>query len=86
MGASESKLAFKEDIFRLAGDENIPIDSQWWSRVCILLCTSLVACSLITDLQITTPQAYTDNNPSFSNFPKQRKMCRPCGHPMTSVV
>ncbi|KAK5166734.1 uncharacterized protein LTR77_008278 [Saxophila tyrrhenica] len=32
MGASESKLAFKEDIFRLAGDENIPIDSQWWSR------------------------------------------------------
>lgn len=34
MGASESKLAFKEDIFRLAGDENIPIDSQWWNRVC----------------------------------------------------
>ena len=37
MGASESKLAFKEDIFRLAGDDNIPIDSQWWSRVCTLL-------------------------------------------------
>lgn len=34
MGASESKLAFKEDIFRLAGEEIIPIDSQWWSRVC----------------------------------------------------
>ena len=34
MGASESKLAFKEDIFRLAGEENIPIDSQWWLRVC----------------------------------------------------
>jgi hypothetical protein len=34
MGASESKLAFKEDIFRLAGEENIPIESQWWSRVC----------------------------------------------------
>lgn len=33
MGASESKLAFKEDIFRLAGDEKIPIDSQWWLRV-----------------------------------------------------
>ena len=30
MGASESKLAFKEDIFRLAGEDNIPIDSQWW--------------------------------------------------------
>ncbi len=34
MGASESKLAFKEDIFRLAGEDIIPIDSQWWSRVC----------------------------------------------------
>lgn len=33
MGASESKLAFKEDIFRLAGDENIPLESDWWLRV-----------------------------------------------------
>jgi hypothetical protein len=36
MGASESKLAFKEDIFRLAGGEDVPIDSQWWLRVCVL--------------------------------------------------
>lgn len=32
MGASESKLEFKEDIFRLAGDENIPVEDQWWTR------------------------------------------------------
>ncbi|KAK3707770.1 hypothetical protein LTR37_011947 [Vermiconidia calcicola] len=32
MGASESKLEFKEDIFRLAGEENIAIESQWWTR------------------------------------------------------
>jgi hypothetical protein len=36
MGASESKLAFKEDIFRLAGGEDVPIDSKWWLRVCVL--------------------------------------------------
>ena len=34
MGASESKLAFKEDIFRLAGEDNIPLDSPWWTQVC----------------------------------------------------
>lgn len=32
MGASESKLAFKEDIFRLSGDPDIPADSSWWAR------------------------------------------------------
>jgi hypothetical protein len=32
MGASESKLAFKEDIFRLSGEPDIPADSTWWAR------------------------------------------------------
>lgn len=32
MGASESKLAFKEDIFKLSGEPNISADSAWWSR------------------------------------------------------
>ena len=32
MGASESKLAFKEDIFRLSGEPDIPADSTWWQR------------------------------------------------------
>ena len=32
MGASESKLAFKEDIFRLSGEPDIPADSPWWVR------------------------------------------------------
>lgn len=40
MGASESKLAFKEDIFRLAGEPDIPADSQWWTRVSPLACPS----------------------------------------------
>lgn len=33
MGASESKLTFKEDVFRLAREDNIPADSQWWAQV-----------------------------------------------------
>lgn len=33
MGASESKLAFKEDVFRLAGEDNIPAGSDWWDKV-----------------------------------------------------
>jgi len=33
MGASESKLAFKEDVFRLAGEPDIAADSNWWARV-----------------------------------------------------
>ncbi|WPG98519.1 Hypothetical protein R9X50_00131000 [Acrodontium crateriforme] len=32
MGASESKLAFKEDVFRLAREDNIPADSSWWAQ------------------------------------------------------
>lgn len=32
MGASESKLAFKEDIFRLAGEPDIPAEDPWWTR------------------------------------------------------
>ncbi|KAF2717509.1 hypothetical protein K431DRAFT_288479 [Polychaeton citri CBS 116435] len=32
MGASESKLAFKEDIFRLAREPDIPATDQWWTR------------------------------------------------------
>lgn len=34
MGASESKLAFKEDVFRLAREDNIPADHpQFWAQV-----------------------------------------------------
>ncbi|KAK3679782.1 hypothetical protein LTR78_000158 [Recurvomyces mirabilis] len=32
MGASESKLTFKEDVFRLAREDNIPADSAWWAQ------------------------------------------------------
>ena len=32
MGASESKLAFKEDLFRLSGEPDIAADSKIWSR------------------------------------------------------
>jgi len=33
MGASESKLAFKEDVFRLAREPDLAADSTWWTRV-----------------------------------------------------
>ncbi|EMC94101.1 hypothetical protein BAUCODRAFT_74343 [Baudoinia panamericana UAMH 10762] len=32
MGASESKLTFKEDVFRLAREDNIPADDVWWAQ------------------------------------------------------
>lgn len=32
MGASESKLAFKEDVFKLSGEPDIPAGSPWWAR------------------------------------------------------
>lgn len=32
MGASESKLSFKQGVFRLAEDENIPVDSELWAQ------------------------------------------------------
>ena len=32
MGASESKLTFKEDVFRLARKDNIPATDPWWSQ------------------------------------------------------
>lgn len=32
MGASESKLTFKEDVFRLAREDNIDPTDKWWSQ------------------------------------------------------
>lgn len=33
MGASESKLVFKQGIFRLSEDKNIPADDPYWTSV-----------------------------------------------------
>ena len=42
MGASESKLAFKQGIFRLSEEKDIPADDAYWTRVSLesfmLLC------------------------------------------------
>jgi hypothetical protein len=37
MGASESKLVFKQGIFRLSEDKNIPADDPFWAKVRIFL-------------------------------------------------
>jgi hypothetical protein len=37
MGASESKLVFKQGIFRLYEDQNIPADDPFWIKVGKLL-------------------------------------------------
>lgn len=41
MGASESKLVFKQGIFRLSEEKDIPADDPYWARVCFhrLLCS-----------------------------------------------
>lgn len=33
MGASESKLVFKQGIFRLSEEQEIPADDPYWTRV-----------------------------------------------------
>jgi hypothetical protein len=33
MGASESKLVFKQGIFRLSEEKEIPADDSYWTRV-----------------------------------------------------
>lgn len=33
MGASESKLVFKQGIFRLSEEKDIPADDPYWARV-----------------------------------------------------
>lgn len=35
MGASESKLVFKQGIFRLSEEKEIPADDPYWTRVCV---------------------------------------------------
>lgn len=35
MGASESKLVFKQGIFRLSEEKDIPADDPYWARVCL---------------------------------------------------
>jgi High-temperature-induced dauer-formation protein len=36
MGASESKLDFKQGIFRLSDAAPIPADDEYWSKVSLL--------------------------------------------------
>ena len=33
MGASDSKLVFKQGIFRLSGEQEIPADDPYWTGV-----------------------------------------------------
>lgn len=35
MGASESKLVFKQGIFRLSEEKDIPAGDPYWARVCL---------------------------------------------------
>jgi hypothetical protein len=36
MGASDSKLTFKQGIFRLSEPKQIPADDAYWTGVCLL--------------------------------------------------
>jgi hypothetical protein len=40
MGASDSKLSFKQGIFRLSEPKQIPADDVYWTGVCCLLYTA----------------------------------------------
>jgi len=37
MGASESKLAFKQGVFRLSEEKEIAADDPYWTSVCTSL-------------------------------------------------
>lgn len=46
MGASDSKLSFKQGIFRLAEPQQIPAEDQYWTGVSphYVMSISLTAC------------------------------------------
>lgn len=44
MGASDSKLTFKQGIFRLSEPEQIPADDAYWTGVCSPASHSLWPC------------------------------------------
>jgi hypothetical protein len=43
MGASDSKLTFKQGIFRLSEPKEIPADDAYWTGVCLCRCLVLTA-------------------------------------------
>lgn len=36
MGASDSKIVFKQGIFRLSEERHIPADDTYWTSVCTI--------------------------------------------------
>lgn len=49
MGASESKLVFKQGIFRLSEEKEIPADDPYWTRVRHLYRGSIVRSECVSN-------------------------------------
>jgi hypothetical protein len=47
MGASDSKLSFKQGIFRLSEPKQIPADDAYWTGVCASLLLPWLSCTII---------------------------------------
>lgn len=71
MGASESKLAFKQSVFLLAGQDEIPPSDPLWAQV--------------GDLEETTVRLHPADShprPSSTLYPSRPRMFSRCGHRM----
>jgi hypothetical protein len=49
MGASESKLVFKQGIFRLSEEKAIPANDPYWTGVCRYFQSQQLLCSPLAD-------------------------------------
>jgi hypothetical protein len=47
MGASDSKLSFKQGIFRLSEPKQIPADDAYWTGVCASLLLPWLYCIIL---------------------------------------
>lgn len=72
MGASESKLVFKQGIFRLSEEKDLPAGDPYWARVCRSLLDVLLPC--VIDWL---------TNRSSGSFPSPQRTYSACSPPLT---
>ena len=81
MGASESKLVFKQGIFRLSEEQNIPATDNYWTGMS-LYCYTLALFECARRLQALRPRSVKADMAyqASGNCLSQSKMSSACSH------